>query len=570
MSSSVSYIEETKTQSPSFPNHDPSIFTEMSKTLNFNIGVLGHVDSGKTSLVRAISTVASTACFDKSPESKERGITLDLGFSSLMCQSPPPHITAAGYERLQLTLVDCPGHASLIRTIIGGAQIIDMMLLVIDVTKGIQTQTAECLVIGEIICTKMMVVINKLDLLDKSKRDQTVEKMMKKLRLTFQKTKFKDIEMIAVSAKPGGPEGSVEPEGMTGLVERLLDQTYLPARAGAGSSTVFSVDHCFSVKGSGTVMTGTMLQGTVKVGDVLEIPTIKTERKVKSIQMFRVGVSKIEQGDRAGICLTQFDPSLVERGVVCTPGTVPLLPALIAVIDRISFFKGDITSKSKFHISLGHETVMARVSLFTGVFDETLGGKLDLEQEYLHQDSLDHDTVTPPSHRHFALLEFERLVPVLPDCILIGSRLDTDINVNMCRLAFHGRVVWTPSDKENYLKSELPKLKVYKIKSKSGFVERASNEQEVIVRDLFKKETNVNLFSGLTAELSTGERGTIEGSFGQSGKVKVRVMEGLKQETLTRVGTGGKKKAEVKGEPVEVTLTFKKYVFDPSKKIMKV
>ena len=81
-------------------------------------------------------------------------------------------------------------------------------------------------------------------------------------------------------------------------------------------------------------MTGTMLQGTVKVGDILEIPTIKTERKVKSIQMFRVGVPKIEQGDRAGLCLTQFDPSLVERGVVCTPGTIPILPAVIAVIDR--------------------------------------------------------------------------------------------------------------------------------------------------------------------------------------------------------------------------------------------
>ena len=531
--------------------------------------MLGHVDSGKTSLVRAISTVASTACFDKSPESKERGITLDLGFSSLTCSEPPAHIASAGFDRLQLTLVDCPGHASLIRTIIGGAQIIDMMLLVIDVTKGIQTQTAECLVIGEIICTKMMVIINKLDLLEESKRNQTVEKMMKKLRLTFQKTKFKDIEMIAVSAKPGGPEGVSEPEGMTKLVERLMEQTYLPARAGSGASTVFSVDHCFSVKGSGTVMTGTMLQGTVKVGDILEIPTIKTERKVKSIQMFRVGVGKIEQGDRAGICLTQFDPSLVERGVVCTPGTVPVLPAVIAVIDRISFFKGEISNKCKFHISLGHETVMARVSLFSGKFDESEGGKLDLEQEYSHQDRLDQDTLTQSGHRQFALLEFERLVPVLPHCILIGSRLDTDINVNMCRLAFHGRVVWTPTDKENYVKSELPKLKVFKIKTKSGVVERASNEQEVIVKDLFKKETDVSLFTGLTAELSTGERGTVEGSFGQSGKVKVRVMEGLRPDTLLRVGMGGKKKAEVKGEPVEVSVTFKKFVFDPSKKIIK-
>jgi len=536
----------------------------MSRTLNFNIGVLGHVDSGKTSLVKAISTVGSTACFDKSPESKERGITLDLGFSSLICQTPPEKVTQAGFDKLQITLVDCPGHASLIRTIIGGAQIIDMMLLVIDVTKGIQTQTAECLVIGEIICTKMMVIINKVDLLEESKRAQLVEKMMKKLKITFQKTKFKEIEMIAVSAKPGGPDGVSEPQGMSELTTKLLDQVYIPARVGSSAPAVFSVDHCFSVKGSGTVMTGTMLQGTVKVGDVLEIPVIKTEKKVKSIQMFRVGVNQIEQGDRAGICLTQFDPSLVERGVVCTPGSIPVVPAVIASISRISFFKGDISSKSKFHISLGHETVMGKVTLFS---HDSNTDQLDWSQDYTYQDSLDAEN---QDKKYFALLELERMVPLLPDCILIGSRLDADININMCRLAFHGKVLWQPKDKDNFLKTELSKLKVFKLKSRSGVVERASNEQEVIVKDLFKKETNVDLFSGLSAVFSTGERGSIEGSFGQSGKVKVRVMEGLKKETFSRIGTGKKKTEQQTGDPVTVTLTFKRYVFDPDKKIIKV
>ena len=91
-----------------------------SRTLNFNfnVGVLGHVDSGKTSLSKAISTTASTASFDKNPQSKERGITLDLGFSSFVVAAPE-QISKDGYENLQYTLVDCPGHASLIRTIIG-------------------------------------------------------------------------------------------------------------------------------------------------------------------------------------------------------------------------------------------------------------------------------------------------------------------------------------------------------------------------------------------------------------------------------------------------------------------
>ena len=168
--------------------------------------------SGKTTLSKAVSTVASTAAFDKNPQSKERGITLDLGFSSFTTSSAN-HIQEI-FPQTQYTLVDCPGHgkfifrdnwmhsiflnnekifrnqfnkllspffflASLIKTIIGGAQIIDLMILVVDITKGIQTQTAECLVIGEITCSRMIVVLNKIDSIQADKRDKTIEKVNK-------------------------------------------------------------------------------------------------------------------------------------------------------------------------------------------------------------------------------------------------------------------------------------------------------------------------------------------------------------------------------------------------------
>ena len=104
--------------------HDVTILLPVTMddtVLNFNVGVLGHIDSGKTSLARALSSVASTASFDKNPQSQERGITIDLGFSSFSVPAPARlQEQAPQLKTVQFTLVDCPGHASLIRTIIGG------------------------------------------------------------------------------------------------------------------------------------------------------------------------------------------------------------------------------------------------------------------------------------------------------------------------------------------------------------------------------------------------------------------------------------------------------------------
>ena len=95
-------------------------------------------------------------------------MTLDLGFSGLTLPMPFEH---EHFKKLQLTFVDCPGHASLIKTVIGGAHIIDMMILVVNVVKGFQAQTNECLVIGEITTDKMIVVLNKVDLLPEEERE---------------------------------------------------------------------------------------------------------------------------------------------------------------------------------------------------------------------------------------------------------------------------------------------------------------------------------------------------------------------------------------------------------------
>lgn len=228
------------------------------RILNINVGVLGHVDTGKTSLVKTLSSVLSTAALDKSKQSRARGITLDLGFSAFLLPLPEQlkdeqisnnnassnnesefnstekkkkkknkNIGISSnignsvqnmnldqrYDLLQVTLVDCPGHASLIRTIIGGAQIIDMVLLVVDATKGMQTQTAECLVIAEMTTRNLIVVLNKIDMFPEDEREERVRMAEKKIRMALRGTKFEDAKMVGISACVGGEKVAAMGEG---------------------------------------------------------------------------------------------------------------------------------------------------------------------------------------------------------------------------------------------------------------------------------------------------------------------------------------------------------------------
>ena len=186
-----------------------------SRVYNINVGILGHVDSGKTSLCKKLSTISSTASFDKNPQSQERGITLDLGFSAFYVKTPfylkekfKENLRFQESEFIQITLVDCPGHASLIRTVVAGANIIDSIVLVIDCVKGIQIQTTECLVLSEILADDMVVALNKIDSLieENMTRDdfyETINTKIKKLKNVFSKTKFTElVEICPISANP--------------------------------------------------------------------------------------------------------------------------------------------------------------------------------------------------------------------------------------------------------------------------------------------------------------------------------------------------------------------------------
>jgi selenocysteine-specific elongation factor len=323
-------------------------------------------------------------------------MTLDLGFSCFFLDLPP-HLQEKypNKSKLQMTLVDCPGHASLIRTIIGGAQIIDMVLLVVDAYKGWQAQTTECLVLAELTSPHLVVALNKIDMFPEEERERKVEEAKQKVRERLRDSKFPNAPMMGVSACLGG-EKVAAIDGQSALdlvhqqtlnVDKLIDllKESLPAprrhltkeassdNPSASSKTngnvakdpfYFAIDHCFPIKGMGTVLTGTVLNGSIKVNDVVEFPSLSLERKIKSMQMFKRKTQHIQQGDRAGICVSNFDSNLLERGVCATPGAVQLVKGAIALVKKIPQYPGQLRNNSKYHVSVGHSTVMATVSFW--------------------------------------------------------------------------------------------------------------------------------------------------------------------------------------------------------------
>ena len=559
---------------------------------NVNIGVLGHVDSGKTALVRSISEQISTAALDKHPQSKERGITLDLGFSALRAKG------------MSLTLVDCPGHASLLRTVIGGANIIDVMILVVDAVKGMQTQTAECLVVGELLTDKMVVVLNKVDMLPEELRQTKLEKLKRRMANTLANTRFAGAPCVAVSACPGADEAAA-PEGVEACVETIaalargVRREYAPNEA-----LLFSVDHCFPMKGKGTVLTGTILRGEVRVNDTVELPELGVTKKVKSMQMFHRPVTIARCGDRLGMCVTQFDAKLLERGLVAAPGTLPPIKAAVAAVEKVRFYKGDIRSKQKLNIIVGHMTSQAQMTFFTDTCyasdtsaSKTFAGDVkeavrafDIDREYVYSDELharerkavaseasgtgdeDHSTQknghkggqgaeSKSIGRQYCLLEFEQPIFCSLDAVLIGVKLDTGTHSNACRIGFHGRIAKTLSSSSMSTagadSDAVRALKIYKTKQRDGVIERLQDEgRTAICKGMFKKETDINVFAGLRVTASTGGVGTIEGAFGKSGKFKVGFPNGIGGDSGGTSGAG-----------TRIKLEFQRFIFDKEKKM---
>jgi selenocysteine-specific elongation factor len=257
------------------------------------LGTAGHIDHGKTSLVKALTGVDT----DRLKEEKARGITIELGFA---------HLELPG--GLRFGIVDVPGHERFVRTMVAGVGGMDLVLLVIAADEGIMPQTREHLEICQLLGVKRgMVVLTKKDLVEPDWLDLVTEEVREYLAGSF----LCGAPIVAVSSRSGDGLDKLQGElaKLAGEIEpKRLDAPFrLP------------IDRVFTVTGFGTVVTGTLLSGGISVGDEVEILPSGLSARVRGVQSFGAKVERGEAGERLAVNLQGVDHSEVTRGDVVVP-----------------------------------------------------------------------------------------------------------------------------------------------------------------------------------------------------------------------------------------------------------
>ncbi len=289
---------------------------------HLNIGTIGHVDHGKTSLTAAITKVLAAtggATFtaydqiDKAPEEKARGITIST--AHVEYETPKRHYAH----------VDCPGHADYVKNMITGAAQMDGAILVVAATDGPMPQTREHILLARQVGVPALVVyLNKVDIADPELLE-LVEMELREL-LTAYEFPGDDIPIVHGSAKLAleDDKGDLGWGSIHKLMEEVDRYIPLPERP-RDQPFLMPIEDVFSISGRGTVVTGRIERGVIKVGEEVEIVGIKPTVKsvVTGVEMFRKLLDQGEAGDNVGCLLRGIDREAVERGqVLCKPGSV--------------------------------------------------------------------------------------------------------------------------------------------------------------------------------------------------------------------------------------------------------
>lgn len=300
------------------------------------LGTAGHIDHGKTTLIKALTGVDC----DRLKEEKERGITIELGFTAMTLPSG-----------ISISIVDVPGHEKFVHHMVAGATGIDIVALVIAADEGIMPQTREHLDICKLLRVKKgLVALTKIDLVEKDWLELVKEEIKEFLQGTF-------LENSAII-----PLSSITEEGLADFVreiDKLIQE--VEERSPEGIFRL-PIDRVFTMKGFGTVVTGTVVSGKVSMGDNLEILPSGLETKVRGIQVHGKPVEAAIAGARAGINLQGLEKSALARGEVLVHAqTLRPTNTLAAVFNLLPSAPKALKNRSRVRLHVGTMEVLGRM-----------------------------------------------------------------------------------------------------------------------------------------------------------------------------------------------------------------
>lgn len=308
---------------------------------HFIIGTAGHVDHGKTVLVRALTGIDT----DRLKEEKERGISIELGFAPFKL----PNGTLAG-------VVDVPGHERFIKNMLAGVGGIDMVLLVVAADEGIMPQTREHLEIIDLLqIPEGIIVITKIDLVE----EDWLELVSEEVRELVRGTVLENAPVAGVSAVTG--------QGLPELIE-LVQQVSekLSDRPTTGQARM-PIDRVFTVTGFGTVVTGTLVEGNLRVGDMVQIMPRQREGRVRGLQVHGQKVEAAEPGQRVAVNVAGIEHEQIERGsVLALPKAIVLSHRLDIRLKLLPSAAKPLVNRARVRVHLGTAEILARVVLLEG------------------------------------------------------------------------------------------------------------------------------------------------------------------------------------------------------------
>lgn len=306
------------------------------------IGTAGHIDHGKTALVRALTGIDT----DRLPEEKRRGITIDLGFASLEIPGPDG-------SPIQLSLIDVPGHARFVRNMLAGAGGIDAVLLVISAEDGVKPQTEEHLAICKILGIRRgITVITKIDAVSETRLSEVRSSVQRFLSNTF----LSSSPIVCVSAFTG--------EGVNALREELASLSVQVSTRTRDRFTRLPVDRAFSMTGFGAVITGTLISGSIATGQELAIQPGGRTAKVRGIQMHGLATDTTTAATRVALNLARIDASELQRGdMVVEPSTVVAVDTIDAEATLLPN-SPHLKQRAQIHFHAFASECMATVSLY--------------------------------------------------------------------------------------------------------------------------------------------------------------------------------------------------------------